>query len=252
MSKEAERRTKAQEARERANVAARRERMVRFIGGGVVGALVIGIIAVGYLGSRPADSPNVDGKIPAGLTEDLSWVLNPDTTATAEMVIWEDFQCPGCAAFEAIYDASIKKLAADNIVKVLYRPTAFLDARLPGSHSSRGISAWGCALEYGVGDKFHSTLFAAQPETEGVGWKDTDFHAIGLAAGLDKTLRDEFNNCVNDQRYIKWADDSTALFQDAAVPGTPYVSVNGTEIPDEVLKGGPAEFVKWATATAAA
>jgi protein-disulfide isomerase len=252
MSKDEARRTKAQNARERAQAAAKRERLIRFVGGGLVALVVVGIISIGYFGSRPADTPNAEGKIPEGVTENFSWVINPDTTATATMVIWEDFQCPGCGSFEAIYDAAVKELARENIVKVEYRPTAFLDDRFPGAHSARGISAWGCAIEYGIGDTFHKTLFAAQPQVEGVGWSDDDFHAIGMSSGLDKKLRDEFNNCVNDQRYLKWATESTQKFQDEAIPGTPYVSVNGTEITDEVLKGGPDVFIEWVKTTAKA
>lgn len=252
MSKDAERRSKAQNARDRAQAAAKRERLIRFVGGGLVAAVVVGIIAIGYFGSRPADSPNNEGKVPAGVSENLAWVINPDTTASASMVIWEDFQCPGCGAFESIYNDAVQQLAKDNVVKVEYRPTAFLDDRFPGEHSARGISAWGCAIEYGIGDSFHNTLFKAQPQVEGVGWSDDDLHAIGMSAGLDKDVRDEFNNCVNDKRYIKWADDSTQMFQDEAIPGTPNITVNGTEITDEVLKGGPEKFIEWVKATAAA
>jgi len=250
MSKEAERRETAKQVRAAAKAQAKRDRMIRNIGAGVVVALVVGIIAVAYVASRPPEAATV-GAIPASVNaDDSSWTLNPSAKAKSTLVLWEDFQCPSCRKFEQGFVQTVDELAKSGVVNVVYRPTAFLDDRYPGTHSARSISAWGCAIDAGVGLTFHTQMYANQPATEGKGWTDDELVTIGVASGIATKDQTTFATCVKAHKYMKWATDSTKYFNDLAIPGTPNIQLDGVEVKTEVLQAGAAAFKTWVTTTA--
>ena len=49
---------------------------------------------------------------------------------TPVLQVWEDPQCPACAAVEKANGAGIEELATTGKVQLYYRPTAFLDTKL--------------------------------------------------------------------------------------------------------------------------
>lgn len=231
--------------------------MGKKIGIGLVAALMGFIILYGAgvinFGSS-ADPTNTEvpvGVVPAFVDQaDASWVVNPDTTATSKLVIWEDPQCPACALFEATFGSTIKQLVADDVVELSFRPTAFLDRGYPGRNSARAINAWACAIEAGQGQKFHDALYASQPETEGEGWTDAQFKALGGAVGITGESQTKFEACVDAGTYYKWGVESTKMFDDLGVPGTPNITLDGVEMPVDVLKAGPSAFAEWVTTNA--
>lgn len=156
MSKSEERREQAAAARQASQTAEKREKTVRLVGTGAIVIVVAVILGIGVLGSRSDNAPSDGGTIPASVDQTTgAWTLNPQTSATGVMDLYEDFQCPGCKAFEAAYAETYKKLADENVVKVVIHPAAFLDQRYSGENSSRAISAWGCAIDAGKGWEFH-------------------------------------------------------------------------------------------------
>lgn len=196
--------------------------------------------------SAPTEDPKAAlpvGVLPAG--HRLAYAVPLRDPATMEdnrplVVTWEDFQCPACRAFEAGPGALLKQAAAAGEMNVVIRPSAFLDARYPGQSSRRAIAAWGCAIDQGRGVDFHSSVFAAQPQEEGVGFSDEQF--VQIAADLGIGDLDAFRSCVADGTYLQWADNATAVFYDAGVQRTPTVQANGKELGQEAF-ADPQSFV---------
>jgi protein-disulfide isomerase len=226
--------------------------MGKKLGIGAVGAAIVFIMLYGLgiinFGSSPEPTnTNVPvGIVPAFVDQaDAGWVLNPDSKATTEMVVWEDPQCPACALFEAGFGPSVRQLIADDVVKVKIRPTTFLDRGYPGRNSARAVNAWACAIEAGVGEDYHDYMYKNQPAKEGDGWTDQQLKDFAAKVGASGAAKTKFDTCVTEGTYYKWGVESTKMFDDAAVPGTPNVSINGVEVPTSVLQEGPSAFVAW-------
>ncbi|MDO8310228.1 MAG: thioredoxin domain-containing protein [Actinomycetota bacterium] len=245
------RRDRAAAARDAANAQEkRRERIVRIVGAVTVVVVVVGIIGVALLArSQSGDSsasptstasadPNAPlptGALPIDDEYAFGVPYGTGTDAVPVLAIWEDFQCPACGAVEQANGAGIEKLAEDGKVRLVWRPTTFLDANLATDHSARAVSAWGCAVDAGKAKEFHNLVFANQPEVEGDGWTDEQLIALGEQAGISGAGLETFTTCVTDRTYLGWGANSTAIFYASGVGGTPSATLNGVDIPTEVL-----------------
>lgn len=230
-------RQKAAEARAAAEAAERRrERTVRIVGGLAVLLVVIGILAVGVLNSNNGSAPAADANSarPAGVGEDYGVVINPDSTAPP-LEIYEDFQCPACAALERTYGTTIVKAAANDSVQLVYRPMTFLDANLGNDASLRATAAWGCAIDAGKTQEYHSAVFANQPANEGDGYTDELLKQIGADVGIQGADLETFTGCVDAATYQGWAQLSQDAASERGVSGTPTIFLDGDELPRDAL-----------------
>lgn len=220
-----------------AALAADRRRETRFrVIAGVVVVLVVGaIIAIPLLTKKSADpvpAPTFSGSaaLPKGVTAP-TYGVNQGTAAASkpELQIWEDFQCPGCGNLERTHGAEILKLADDGKVRLMWRPTTFLDPSHPQSNQSslRAAAAWGCAIDAGKAAAYHSIVFANQPAVEGAGFSDSQLLDFGKQVGIDGDSYTTFEQCFNAQKYNGWVNNSASIFSSAGVPGTPTAYLTG-------------------------
>jgi len=236
---------------------ARARRTNLLIGGGllVVIALIIGGVVFASHQNSSSDSattlPPVDPNAPLPKTvlpssSPLAYGFPVGTAAATRSTvqIWEDFQCPVCAEFEKLQGAQVQKLATDGKIYLVYRPASFLDQAHPesGLSSARATSAWGCAIDGGVGVEYHNVVFANQPPAaqEGKGYTDAELTGYGKQAGLTGAAYDAFATCVAAHTYLGWAANSAGAFTASGVPGTPNVQIDGTEIPSTELANAAA------------
>ena len=243
-------REKAAEARAAQQAAEkRRERTVRIVGAISVVVVVAGIIGVavwqsnasksdGGGGSTASADPNAalpQGVLP-GSDADAYGVPYGTADATAPVLaIWEDFQCPACGQVERANGAGIEELAAEGKVRLVWRPTTFLDRNLGNDASARATAAWGCAIDQGKAQEYHNQVYSNQPATEGDGWTDEQLLGFGKDVGLTGSAYDTFAQCFTDRTYLGWAANSTQAFYDANVPGTPNATLNGENLATSVL-----------------
>lgn len=248
MAKSDERKAKAQELKVQQQAAERRERNIRIIGTLSVVAIIAGIFAV-VLTQRDSAAPSNDGTIPALVNQDDgSYTYNPDTTATDTMELWEDFQCPGCGAFESTFGAKVTQMADENLVKLIVHPAAFLDRNFAGQYSTKATSAWGCALEIDEAKawKFRAAVFANQNPTEGEGWTNDQFLQLAQASGFTTDDLPTLTQCYQDVAHAKWAAVSTQTFYDSGIKSTPTIWLNGEAITDDAaLSNGPDGLYNW-------
>lgn len=226
----------------------RRERVVRIVGALAVLAVVAGIIGVAVYARNTEGSatgvevvdPDPSAPVPEGvLGADSEWAFGVPYGTGGENVpvleLWEDFQCPACAALEEANGAGIAELAETGVARLIYRPTAFLDRNLGNDASNRAIGAWGCAIDQGFTREFHDAVYVNQPEIEGDGWPNEDLIGIAEGIGISGEQLDEFTQCVNDGTYRVWAANSTQAFYEEAVPGTPFARIDGVEVDNATL-----------------
>ena len=242
MGKSSGRQAKEKAAAARAKAEAsekRRQRIINISIGAVVLIVVVALVGGAWFSSRDStDSADAEAKVPTGvLPAGSEYAYGVEIAGEAPgkpvLEIWEDFQCPACAQFEAQFSPTIEKMAIDGDARVIWRNTSFLDNGFPGDHSKRAAAAWGCAIDAGKQTEYHDLVFANQPETEGVGWTDDQLVQFGKDAGIEADNFDTFEACVTDHEYIKWANNGTAESYANEVPGTPALYLNGEELQGE-------------------
>ncbi len=230
--------TKKNKAAERAERAAAllreqraRERRRNLITGGVVALVLAGLVVVGILISRGSDvEASAAGGSDYGVT-----IGDPD--ADHQLVIYEDFLCPGCGQLEAQSNEELQQLADDGNVYVDYRPFNLLD-RL-GDYSARAASAFGVVLDESgpeVAKEFHDLLFADQPEEGDEPYPDADWlvEKAVEAGAVEADVRPGIEEGETD--FSKEATDEAEA---AGVTGTPTVILDG-----DVFNGSVEELLE--------
>lgn len=231
----------------------RRERTIRIIGAIAVVAVVVIIIGLAVIVPRlSGDSANGGGRdlpdvnpaaaLPTGVLgpdDEFAYAVPygtaPETAPT--LAIWEDFQCPACAALEEINGQGIKDLATSGQVQLFWRPTTFLDRNLQNTSSAEAVSAWGCAIDAGRTAEYAAIVYANQP-SEGAGYTTAQLIDFGVQSGIGGPDLETFTQCVEDGTYLGWAVNSTAIFYEDNVPGTPTgyldgLALNGGQLADQ-------------------
>jgi len=237
-------REKAAKARAAAEAAERRrERTIRLIGAAGVLVVVVGIIVAAIVirgsssdgGGVVADAPRPTGAFPADSPYAFGVPVGSAPESAPALTIWEDFQCPACGAVEKLNGAGIQALAEEGAVRLIWRPTTFLDGNLRNDASARATAAWGCAVDQGKSVEYHDWVYANQPAQEGSGWTNDQLKQFGADVGIQGDAFTTFTSCIDDGTYLQWAKNSTAIFDRDGVQGTPAAFLNGTPITNDVL-----------------
>ena len=224
-------RQKAAEAREAAlSKEKRRERTVRTIGAVAIAVVVIAIVAATIIiiklsQTDPAPAPDPAAALPTGVLTSTDLYaygkpVNPEAVNKPVLAIFEDFQCPACGYVEKTNGAGIQKLATDGKVKLIWRPTTFLDPKFKSDASRRATAAWGCAIDANKTVEYHDWIYANQPAKEGDGWTNDQLLQYGKDVGITGDLYTTFETCVTSQKYAGWAVNSTTIFENSDAKGT--------------------------------
>lgn len=198
--------------------------------GGVVAVMVVVVAATFLLTKRGND---VDAP-PVGAS-DYGVVIGPDD-APHQVVIYEDFLCPGCGQLEKATGDRLAELAQAGDVRVDYRPFELL-GRL-GTYSARATAAFGVVLETSgpeAAKKFHDLLYADQPAEDADPFPDAQWlvdKAVEAGAEED-AVRAGIEAGEND-----FSRGATEEAEDAGVQGTPTVILDG-----EVFTGSPDDLL---------
>jgi protein-disulfide isomerase len=195
---------------------AAQERKRNLMVGAVVVLVLVVLGATFFLVSRGGDVEPV-------AESDYSVTIGPED-APHQLVVYEDFLCPGCGQFEATTADRLAELAEAGEVRVDYRPFVLLD-RL-GTYSARATAAFGVVKEESgdeVAKEFHDLLFADQP-AEGSEYPEADWLVEkAVQAGADEAaVREGIEAGEND-----FSRAATEEARDAGVTGTPTLILDG-------------------------
>ena len=190
--------------------------------------LVIGMVALvvvvgasfSYFGSKGSSTAAIPSSVSAA--DGYGIVFNKDVKDVPTINIYEDFQCPVCARFEAINGPTLEKVIADKKAKVVYHVLSFL-----GTESILAANAAACASDEDKFLAFHTAFYANQP-AENAGAINAEFlKSIGVSIGIDSP---KFAACVDNGGYSDWVKNVAEAGAKANVNSTPTVFVDGKEI----------------------
>jgi protein-disulfide isomerase len=265
-------RAKAKELREQSAKKEKRSKLfvqlaVVLVALGIVGG-VASVIAIEA--ANRAEAPVVD-EVPNNLTEfggikigvGLQAFTNTKTpTADAagdvpEIVVYVDYQCPICQAFDVPNSAQIRSWVDTGAATVEIRPISFLDRASLNEYSSRVANAAFCVANFEPDSyyDFHETMMYNQSEEGTEGHGDNAIFAFAEEAGAGT---DEVKGCIQNKSFGDYVAQHTQTVlnnpQDGIqVSGTPTILVNGlqytwTSGEDLVSAERFAQFVQVATA----
>lgn len=227
-SKAEERRRKAAEALAAQKRAERRRNVL--MATGVVLAMVL-IVGVGFaINKLTDDGPSASA---GDRTSEYALAIG-DEDAPRSVIIYEDFMCPACAAFEVASADGLERLAEEGEVHVSYRPFNLFsqddDPRKP--YSIAAAAAMSVVLEESgteVATEFHKILFQQQP-TKIDGLPDTEWLVEkAIEAGAEEAdVRDGIESGAGED----WVAGATEAAEDAGIRSTPTILLDGEEFRD--------------------
>ena len=182
------------------------------------------VVAIGVIFSFIGNKSSVDAVIPSNVSKSDGYgiVLNGDLEGKPVIDLWEDFQCPSCARFEAINGAYIQQLVTEKKAKVIFHLLSFI-----GPESILAANAAACSSDEGKYLQFHSYLYANQPTENSGKWTSVGLLEAGAAVGLTSS---KFKSCVNAVTYNGWVTNVANDGASKNINSTPTVLVNGKEI----------------------
>jgi protein-disulfide isomerase len=201
--------------------------------------LVLGMISfiviVGVVFSFISNRSSSTAQVPAAVSESDGYgiVLNP--TATPQIDIYVDYQCPVCKNFEIINGGYLAEVAAAGKAKVVVHPMTFI-----GAESILAANAAACAADE---DKFldmNLAIFQNQSSSENSGlWTGDYMKRLGNSIGLKSAI---FEKCVTDGTYVDWTKNVAQASAASNVNSTPTVKINGKEIDRNTEYMDPVKF----------
>ncbi|CAB4534971.1 MAG: thioredoxin domain-containing protein [Actinobacteria bacterium] len=196
------------------------DKVTRYI---VIGMVTL-VVAVGVIfslvGNKSSDSASLPSQ--ASSTDGFGISYNGDLTGVPVLDIWEDFQCPACAQFEALNSAYIENIIKEKKATVIFHPLSFI-----GPESIRAANAAACAADEGKYLEYHDFLYRNQPAENSGKWSNAYLIAGGVAIGISSG---EFGACINDSKYGGWVKNIAVDGGKQNINSTPTVFLNGKEL----------------------
>jgi protein-disulfide isomerase len=196
----------------------------------VVVAIIAVVGGVVWSQNQKEAATGTSTAVPAGASMGQGYPAFASVTAAAgapTVDLYEDFQCPICAQFEAALGSTMQGLAQDGKLKLNYHVLNFLDDKTGAKNSTPAANGAFCAAADGKFQEFHNAVFASQV-AEGKDVIDADLGAWAATAGLTGDALTTWQKCVADETYTKYVTSvNEAAFKIPSFQGTPTVMING-------------------------
>jgi len=190
--------------------------------------LVIGMVALvvvvgasfSYFGSKGSETAAIPSSV--SKADGYGIVFNANVKNVPTIDVYEDFQCPVCARFEAINGITLDTAIKEKKAKVVYHVLSFL-----GTESILAANAAACASDEDKFLAFHKAFYANQP-AENAGAITAEFlKTLGVSVGINTP---KFAACVDNGGYADWVKNVADEGAKANVNSTPTIKVNGKEL----------------------
>lgn len=199
---------------------------------GVVAA--VGVAAIGYAvrgkgggaATEPIDLKGVDN--PSQLVAMAEGVSVGKEDAPVTLIIFSDYQCPGCAQFAA----RIKPVLEENEVKAGKARIVYYDLPLTSIHPHAFLAARAarCAGDQGKYWELHEEIFHHQSKWSSKRSAPIDeFKEYAAKVGVDQAA---FASCLESDRYAETVTANAMLARQLGVNSTPTVIINNRRIRD--------------------
>ncbi|SDR11460.1 DsbA family protein [Thermostaphylospora chromogena] len=209
----------------------RREKIRRIVTTVTVAVVAVAAIAAGwwYSAQQGRSETATENLAPISRQSDGSIVMAKAGVESPVLEIYEDFQCPACKLLEETSGPTIKNLAAEGRVKVVFHTVTIFGQDPTRANSVRAAAAARCVPE----DKwmaYHDKLFEEQPSETVEGFKVDDLVGWGEDVGVSDPA---FEKCVTSQQHAQaHTDNSDKVLKAENIQGTPTVRLNGTDLGD--------------------
>ncbi len=225
---------------------AKRTRNIQIIGGVVILAIVAAIIGLAVWARGEAEVQNTpvaaleefvtDAALPKGASAATDYGVPANSAPGAPTLsLYEDFQCPACANFEATGFSEVLASANRGEVELYFHPMIFLDRNPSAKNASlRATMAFGCAVDVDKTLEFHAGVFTLQP-SDGSGWTDSQLLDLAQEVGIAGEDFENFQTCFESEKYRDWARNSQLAATLRGVPGTPGAFLNDELLDASVL-----------------
>jgi protein-disulfide isomerase len=230
----AAKRTARERLVEQRRVEAQRRKRNRTLGiaAGAVAIVAVIVVAVVLIQVNRSSSGGFNGKLaPISKQADGTVTMAKPGVTAPVLDIFEDFQCPICHEFEKANDTTVKQLAAEGKVKIVYHPmTIFADEGQSKNAHENSVRALNASMAAPAGKwmPFHDQLYANQPdETEAGGFPADQLVKLGKNVGISDPA---FASAVTGMTYQKQAEANTARILKSGITGTPTLKLNGSEL----------------------
>lgn len=207
-----------------------KQRRLLTIAGVAAGLVVVVVVAV-FVPMRAGDIDET-ATAPKGATGDYGLKLG-DAGADREVVIYEDYICPACGAFEAEFSDMLEAAVEEGRATVEYRPFDFL--KQFGDYSQRSTNAFAVVLDASgpeVAKEFHDLLYADQPAKDGDLPDDAWLIDKAVEAGATEA---DVTPGIEGLAFEGWVGNGAKSAAFAGVQGTPTVIVDGEAIESSAL-----------------
>lgn len=191
-------------------------------------AAVLGIFII-YQVTKPKATPESTLVDPSVLPQAEGYLLGkPD--APVQVLEFADFECPACGQFYVLTEPDVRTRLIDT-GEISYR---FFDYPLPGHRNTWAAShAAACANEQGKFWEMHDRIFMGQDQWNGEATSRPKgvFEDYAKAIGLDVG---KWEQCFDDQRYLKNIQANKAEGERRMVGSTPTFIIGSRMIPGSI------------------
>lgn len=226
---------RAEQMRKEREKADRKQRNLITVG---IVVIVVALIALGGYGISSISKDNekaTDLTTPANVNKNFGIEYTPEVatgkapaTKPVNVILYEDFLCPGCGALEQTAGSFLSAAVAKGEISIEYRPYAFLTNSSTNEYSQRAWNAATCVTDTGGVKAFkayHDILFANQPAEGGAGPENDKLIGWAKEAGVTG-----IDACVNKQTFTPWVEAALEQGKKDGVSGTPTMRINGKNV----------------------
>jgi protein-disulfide isomerase len=226
MSKKSEREARAAKAAALLAEQRRREKRRNLLTVGAVVLVIAVLIGGGFLYNSLRDTTGDQAVVPDNLSGAYTVTIGEDSAPT-KITLYEDLQCPVCAALESSAGSLIQQGIDDGKLQVSYHMIAFLDGSSSTRYSTRALNALMTVLSTAGPEaylKYHSLLYAEQPEEGTAGLTDDRLVQLAVKAGAEES---RVKGPIQDLKYEQWVKNSTDDFSRKGFSSTPTGVIGG-------------------------
>lgn len=199
--------------------------------------------------SSPASTANASNSNAAAADKGVTLYPGAAKADAPDVVLFTDFQCPGCASLEEAYGSELDKLAKNGDIKLRMVSLTFLDGMLHNDSSSKAAAAAACTVEIGKYPEAFRAIYANQPAQEGQGFTDTFLRdQLPKSIGMNDAQTSTYQSCVDSKAKLEYAktvyeSGKKELYNAAGRVSTPTIVVNGTPFDTKKYPQNPADLL---------